>query len=566
MNDFRELIRRQIDIEDEAKALGARRYRAGLLPWRDAVGEQDEEANLPPGQQLLRTATLPFAEAIREFIAETNSGKAGRRHSAADLLLLTDPVEAAYLTCRVVLNESVAGAMMQTVATRVADAVIENLEYYAFKEQNKVGYKGFLKAQAAKGYSRQRKAAVKKLFTGEGVAINISLSERINIGLKLIEMLIESTGLFVRDTVARPKGHAYSLRPSETLQHWLDEQHARCEILAPIHMPMIVRPRRWRSPSYGGYLTPRAGNVLVKQRNKAYQQELRNVDMPKVYDSVNHIQETPWRINSRLLAVLEQVWDTGGCLGGLPARENLPVPAKPSDIETNEEAKLQWKKEAASVHAKNAELVSSRVAVHKGLWTARKFLDEREIFYPHEMDFRGRVYPIALFGPSPQGCDWQKALLEFAHGVALGEEGRRWLMIHIANLFGVDNRGNTVVNSSSPANRDSWSGEWLTINTARLELQDAGKVALGHPRHPPGAPHLRQSAKGDGVHRRRPYSHCRSGPAAFGFGDAAPARPHSHRLSRNDHRSRLGMVVLLVVGLFIGLEALKPVWRRQMRA
>lgn len=41
------------------------------------------------------------------------------------------------------------------------------------------------------------------------------------------------------------------------------------------------------------------------------------------------------------------------------------------------------------------------------------------------------------------------------------------------------NRGNTVVNSSAPANRDTWDGEWLTMNTARLEIQDPGKVALG---------------------------------------------------------------------------------------
>jgi DNA-directed RNA polymerase len=48
------------------------------------------------------------------------------------------------------------------------------------------------------------------------------------------------------------------------------------------------------------------------------------------------------------------------------------------------------------------------------------------------------VYPIPSFGPSPQGCDWQKGLLEFAHGIPLGAQGFRWLNIHIANLFGVD--------------------------------------------------------------------------------------------------------------------------------
>src|SRR3546814_16925389 len=78
------------------------------------------------------------------------------------------------------------------------------------------------------------------------------------------------------------------------------------------------------------------------------------------------------------------------------------------------------------------------MALHQGLWVARKFAPEDAVYFPHELDFRGRVYPIPVFGPSPQGSDFQKALIEFADGMPLGEEGRRWLLIHIANLFGVD--------------------------------------------------------------------------------------------------------------------------------
>lgn len=438
MQDYRTLIRRQLELEDDQRSLGASRYRSRLLPWREIVGSSEEEANQPPGQQLLKTVTLPVAEAVRRFIKETNGGKAGRRHAAADHLLLTDPVEIAYLTARVVINCSIAGSLLQTVALQVADAIIENAEFYAFREVNKVGFKGFMKSQATKGYSRQRKSAIKKLFTNEGVAIEQPYAERVSVGIKCIELLVEETGLFKIDTVQRAKGSAYTVRPTETLQDWLDKQHARCELLSPITMPMLVRPRRWRSPSYGGFLTPRHGNRFVKQRNKNYHIELRNVDMSKVYDSVNHIQDTPWKINTRVLAVMEEVWSTGGCLGGLPMREDELVPARPLDIDTNEEAKNAWKREAAEVYSRNADRLSGRLALHQGLWVARKFAPEAAIFFPHEMDFRGRVYPITQFGPSPQGCDWQKGLIHFAEGKRLGAEGYRWLCIHIANLFGVD--------------------------------------------------------------------------------------------------------------------------------
>lgn len=438
MTDIREMLRRQIDLEDEGRALGASRYHARKLPWRSEAGTADEEANLPPGQHLLKACVEPVALAIREFLEQACSGKAGRRHNAADFLLLSEPEEVAYLTARVMINSSIAQSLLQTVSIQAADALIENLEFKAFREQNRHGYKGYMKKQEARGYSRQRRSAVKKLFKGEGVAIELSQQDRATVGLKCIELVIEATGFFATEKQKRAKGYAYALRPTETLQHWLDQQHARCSLLEPINMPMVVRPRRWRTPTYGGYLTPRHGNRFVKQRNRAYHDELRNADLTRVYESVNHIQDTPWQINGRVLEVMELVWREGGCLGGLPQREDDPLPGRPDDIDTNEEAKAAWKRAAGETYARNAERVSARLAVHQGLWVARRFAGEDAIYYPHEMDFRGRVYPIPVFGPSPQGSDWQKALLQFSHGMALGLEGYRWLNIHIANLFGVD--------------------------------------------------------------------------------------------------------------------------------
>jgi len=439
MTDFRAQLRRQIDLEDEQRALGQSRYHSRALPWKAEAGSMDEEANLPPGTHLLKATVKPVAEAIEAFLSEACERKAGRLHRAVDFLLLAEPQEVAYLATRVMVNLCMSQSLLQTVAIKVTDALIENLEFKSFREMNRKGYKGFLKAQEARGsYSRQRKSAVKKLFQHEGCAISVSPEERVSIGTKCIELVIEATGFFALEKVRRSNGFAYSLRPTETLQGWFDNQHARCSLLDPINMPMVVRPRRWRSPTYGGYLTPRHGNRFIKQRNQAYHQEARHMDLSKVYDSVNHIQDTPWSINVRVLEVMEQVWADGTSLGGLPQREDDPIPAKPEDIDTNEAAKNAWKRAAAETYETNAERQSGRIAMHSGLWVARRFADEGSIYYPHELDFRGRVYPIPVFGPSPQGCDWQKSLLHFSEGVPLGLEGFRWLCIHVANLFGVD--------------------------------------------------------------------------------------------------------------------------------
>lgn len=435
----RDLIRRQLELEDEQRSLGARRYRSGAMPWKPEAGAADEQANLPPGKQLLKLAVLPTAQLLREFNERVNSGAAGKRHSAADPLLLSEPEEVAYLTLRVLVNACCKSETpAQKVALTIADAILDHLQMDAFKQINRIGYKGFLKAQKTKGYSRQRRAAVKKLFENEGAAINVSLERRANIGMLCIEKAVEATGLFALEHMGKGRNTRLIFRPTETLMDWLDKQHARCELMDPVNMPMLVRPRRWRSPTHGGYLSYRPGNLLVKQRNGNYHHELRHIDMPRVYDAINHIQDTPWKVNTAVLDVIDAIWTAGGSLGGLPPREDEVVPPKPVDIDTNEEAKNAWKAEASSVYKRNVEIMSQRFALHTGLWVARKFAGEEAIFFPHDMDFRGRVYPIPNLGPNPQGSDWQKGLLRFAEGKPLGLEGFRWLQIHIANLFGVD--------------------------------------------------------------------------------------------------------------------------------
>lgn len=59
------------------------------------------------------------------------------------------------------------------------------------------------------------------------------------------------------------------------------------------------------------------------------------------------------------------------------------------------------------------------------------------IYFPHNMDFRGRTYPIPPH-LNHMGSDISRGLLTFAEGKPLGRDGINWLKVHIANLLGVD--------------------------------------------------------------------------------------------------------------------------------
>ena len=83
---FTQKVRRQIELENESRALGAERYRSARpLPWRDEVSSAEQEGDLPPGRQLVRLAIEPTAEAFADFKDRALNG-AAVSVDAADIL------------------------------------------------------------------------------------------------------------------------------------------------------------------------------------------------------------------------------------------------------------------------------------------------------------------------------------------------------------------------------------------------------------------------------------------------------------------------------------------------
>jgi DNA-directed RNA polymerase len=68
---------------------------------------------------------------------------------------------------------------------------------------------------------------------------------------------------------------------------------------------------------------------------------------------------------------------------------------------------------------------------------AKKFRDFEELFFPYNVDFRGRAYPVTPH-LSIVGSDLCRALLTFARPKPLGPNGLKWLKVHLANLAGND--------------------------------------------------------------------------------------------------------------------------------
>ena len=76
---------------------------------------------------------------------------------------------------------------------------------------------------------------------------------------------------------------------------------------------------------------------LFKSRNRAFLEEMTNrtEDMPEVYQAVNTMQNTAFKINTKVYQVANTIFGRGSTVGKLPSTEDTPLPPKPKDIATN---------------------------------------------------------------------------------------------------------------------------------------------------------------------------------------------------------------------------------------
>ena len=73
------------------------------------------------------------------------------------------------------------------------------------------------------------------------------------------------------------------------------------------------------------------------------------------------------------------------------------------------------------------------------LGQARQFADYERIYFPWNLDFRGRAYPIPP-NLNHLGSDLCRGVLKFSEEMELGPDGLYWLKVNLANLYGADKR------------------------------------------------------------------------------------------------------------------------------
>lgn len=204
------------------------------------------------------------------------------------------------------------------------------------------------------------------------------------------------------------------------------------------YMPMLVPPVNWTGYARGAYLF--LSSYVMRTHGARQREAVKRApkdQLKPVFKALDTLGNTKWRINKGVLGVVDRLWANGGGLADLVEREDIPLPEEPDEEDEVEHKKWKWK--VKSIKKENNDKHSQRCGIELKLLVARKMKDEDGFFYPHNLDFRGRAYPMHPY-LNHLGSDLCRGILEFSEGKPLGRSGLRWLKIHLANLYagGVD--------------------------------------------------------------------------------------------------------------------------------
>lgn len=224
-------------------------------------------------------------------------------------------------------------------------------------------------------------------------------------------------------------------------------------VAATRYKPMIIPPKPWTRLDEGGYHILRP--ELMRYHGCNTQKEvLQHADLSEVFNSLNALGRVAWKINRAILDVAQQCWERNISLGDIPTRTDFEVPREPvapefveGGFQRDSEAgkvhlaeQRRYQNEMAKYHRmrqKNMDLRSLRFSASLKLDQAEKFKDFDHIYFPYNMDFRGRAYPVPPH-LSNVGSDLCRGVLMFAEPKALGDRGFYWLKVHLANFAGKD--------------------------------------------------------------------------------------------------------------------------------
>ena len=463
-------LEQQLEIEHIANDFSYDR----LMKEINSRIQADQADELQEGKLILIHSINAVADKLTEFFEADLRGSRLAADSRAILLVEygDKPKDLAYVLIATIVRSISKDAMVPTTTMihQLNKMIHDNILISRANRQDDNNISAFVDQRFAKRSSAWRHAEKMKIIKRQESLNDSELSKQSTyMGGLLLDLIIKSGANIIE------KKMVYQKRKSIQYVRYTEQcfkmvLQSRDKLLAEYrkYPIFVLPPLDWMeyNGSGGYYSTEIYQMPLVKARGsskKLLERYFEEGDVGYLYKVVNALQATPWRVNRRVFEVMHHVFDTNMVdpdaspnnpylIGGLPYNGQL----EPEDFinihnygEINMEGDYKGlpvdpkmtRKYFKDLEAQRDIVLSNAgkaVMLNLVLYNAKEYLEEPEIFFSYQYDFRGRIYPIQQH-LQPQGKGETKALLEFAEPCKIEtEEQLDWFLIHGANCYGYD--------------------------------------------------------------------------------------------------------------------------------
>lgn len=404
-----------------------------------------------------------YVQSVKDHIIDYLDGKVRQRGQVAKLMSVIPADMQAMIAMKAMLGCIAESKSYMSVAKDIGSRIEDEIRLAKFKADHGTYFDQImrnLQDRNNKSYEYQRNSIMGSMRNQKDEEADYwSDEQKFKVGQQLVHLVVESSDLFELERYKQSDSRAkksmgIKVKPTATCVQWITEHNDEMQMLMPDRMPMIQPPMDWVDAEDGGYVHPQLrmttpliiASKIKQAKARKYLKRYNDADMPKVLASVNAIQRTGWRVNERVLSVLQDVYRLNLQIG-LPRTQPYEIPPVPlaegvsvRDLAEDDPIRVrfnEWKSEARALHILENERKAKVVASTRTLRMAQELKKHDAMYYVYRMDFRGRTY-TATTGLSPQGDDVAKGLLHFAKAKRLGKQGAMWMKINGANKYGTD--------------------------------------------------------------------------------------------------------------------------------
>lgn len=444
-------IKEQVEWEQECARRGAEQYYAS----QDALKDKGRQEQCNGYTYIMRDRLLLIAQAIEQVVNDPSAGfRSAYNNEIRRVSEVVSYNQMAFFATQIVLRAVSNGKSRKALnATKVLASIGERIETEVkctmFERANPEYYDTIVKSfkqQKVQDYDHKRRVLM-TMFKDYVLGLREwGPKGKIGVGSKIMEAFFSVMGdLFYIEKVWENKKHITKIVTTVGFDDWLAEFEKTKGLMQPAMLPLKIPPLDWDENKVGGYYTPRMQTMLpfIKTKGKEHKAFVDAFSVQMHRDAVNKLQKTAWKINARVLEVMQTVYRNNLELS-LPSNKPLvpePMPAylaveKALYTEAMSEELMFWKAQAKQVYFEEAKRKAQVMVFMQTLRLAGELSVWPEFYFAYSTCFRGRVY-CATSALSPQGDERARSLLTFKEGVRLGEAGVLWLAVHGANCFGI---------------------------------------------------------------------------------------------------------------------------------